>query len=111
MIIIPYVCAEFHDKYGIVLGKIRPGDLRTDIEVPDSIRQDPLFDMLVRDKSISIPTNRAELKQLENEPEQKIARAGRGRKASQRIQADPIPADEISDTNEEEVSDAKGEMQ
>ena len=111
MFVVPYVCAEFHDKHGIIIGRIVSADLQKYTELPDSIRQDPLYDMLLGDGSIVLPETKAEVKQLENDPEQKIARAGRGRKASQRIQADPIPADEISDTNEEEVSDAKGEMQ
>ena len=71
MLVVPYVCAEFHDRNGTVLHTIQPADLRGVTEVPDSIRQDPLFDMLVRDGSLRVPETKEELKQLENDPEAK----------------------------------------
>ncbi len=72
MLVVPYVCAEFHDRNGTVLHTIQPADLRGVTEVPDSIRQDPLFDMLVRDGSLRVPETKEELKQLENDPVQKV---------------------------------------
>ena len=71
MLIVAYVCAEFHDKTGTVIHRIRPADLRVATEAPEAIRQDPLFDMMVRDGSLRVPETKAELKKLENDPEPK----------------------------------------
>ena len=69
MTIVPYVCAEFHDKDGTVLYSVKPHQLGVMLfDAPESIRQDPLFDMLVADGSFRIPQNEAEKKQLENDP-------------------------------------------
>ena len=71
MLIVPYACAEFHDKSGAVIHTIRPADLRLVSEAPEAIRQDPLFDMMVRDGSLQVPETKAEVKKLENDPVQK----------------------------------------
>ena len=71
MLILSRVCAEFHDKSGAVLFAIRPADRMSFIEAPESIRQDPLFDMLLRDGSLETPTSKADQKKLENDPEKK----------------------------------------
>ena len=68
MLIIPYVCAEFHDKTGAVIHKIRPEDLRIATKAPEAIRQDPLFAMMVSDGSLKVPETKSELKKLENDP-------------------------------------------
>ena len=71
MLILSRVCAEFHDKSGTVLFAIRPADRMNFLEAPESIRQDPLFDMLVKDGSLETPGTKAEQKKLENDPEKK----------------------------------------
>lgn len=71
MLIVAYVCAEFHDKTGTVIHRIRLADLRVATEAPEAIRQDPLFDMMVRDGSLRVPETKAEVKKLENDPEPK----------------------------------------
>ena len=72
MTIVPHVCAEFHDRDGTVLYRIKPNQLRAIIvDAPESIRQDPLFDMLVSDRSLEVVTDRQQLKRLENDPEPK----------------------------------------
>ena len=71
MMIVAFACAEFHDKSGAVIHTIRPEDLRIVTEAPEAIRQDPLFDMMVRDGSLRVPETKAELKKLENDPEPK----------------------------------------
>ena len=68
MLIIPYVCAQFHDAAGNPGYRITPDMLRTFQEAPDSVREDLLFDMLVRDGSIRIPETAAQRKQLEQDP-------------------------------------------
>ena len=75
MLILSRVCAEFHDKSGAVLFAIRPADRMSFIEAPESIRQDPLFDMLLSDGSLETPTSKADQKKLENDPEKKPEKA------------------------------------
>ena len=75
MIMIPFVCADFHDDKGNVLYSIKPADLRMVQDAPESIRQDPLFGMLVREGSLRVPESKEELKLLENEPKQKAPAA------------------------------------
>ena len=72
MILVPYVCAEFHDNTGAVLYTVRPNQLQTLIEVPDAVRQDPLFEMLVHDGTIQVPETKAQKKVLENDPTSKL---------------------------------------
>lgn len=72
MLIVAYVCAEFHDKNGTVIHRIRPEDLRVVTEAPEAIRQDPLFDLLVREGSLKVPDTKTEVKKLENDPEPKV---------------------------------------
>ena len=73
MLIVPFVCAEFHDRSGQAIYSIRANQLMTIVEVPDAIRQDPLYDLLVADQSIRVPENGEELKRLENDPLAKSA--------------------------------------
>ena len=69
MLLLSRVCAEFHDKSGAVLFTVTPRMRLTFQEAPESIRQDPLFTMLLNDHSIEVADNTARKKQLENNPE------------------------------------------
>lgn len=68
MLIIPYVCADFHDKKGNPIFRITADMLRTMQDVPEAIKQDLLFDMLVQDGSIKTPETVAQRKLLEQDP-------------------------------------------
>ena len=68
MLIIPYVCADFRDKNGNPIFRITADMLRTMQDVPEAIKQDILFDMLVRDGSIKTPETVAQRKLLEQDP-------------------------------------------
>ena len=68
MLMMSRVCAEFHDRNGAVLFTIKPADLNRFLDAPESIRQDPLFDMLIHDGSIQATVTPAEKKILENNP-------------------------------------------
>ena len=68
MLIIPYVCADFRDKKGNPIFRITADMLRTIQTVPDAIKQDLLFDMLVADGSIKTPETVAQRKLLEQDP-------------------------------------------
>ena len=68
MRIIPYVCAEFHDRNRMLLCRIRPSDLRVLRDIPDAVKQDPLFDLLVGDGSIKVIYTSAEERAAEANP-------------------------------------------
>ena len=68
MLIIPYVCAEFRDRNGNRIHRITPEMRGCLTEVPDAVRQDLLFDMLVADGSIKVPQNESQKKVLEQDP-------------------------------------------
>ena len=68
MLIISRVCAEFHDKKGTPLFNVTPAMRNLVTEAPESIRQDPLFDMLIQDGSLEAVTNIAQRQRLENDP-------------------------------------------
>ena len=71
MLLLSRVCAEFRDRAGAVLFTVTPQMRLTFQEAPESICQDPLFDMLLRDHSIEVAEEPARRKQLENDPEKK----------------------------------------
>ena len=77
MLIIPYVCAEFHDRSGTVIHRITPTMRGTMVEVPESIKQDVLFTMLVKDGSIKTPETSAQKKTLEKDPMVGVTAEGR----------------------------------
>ena len=76
MMILSRVCAEFHDGEGRILFRIRPSAIQTFQEAPDAIRQDPLFDLLVREGSLeaAVASTRAERTEAEKKmnPEKKV---------------------------------------
>ena len=81
MLVVPFVCAEFHDPSGKVIHRIRAHELRNIVTVPDAIMQDPLFAMMVEDGSLKAPENKLELKALENDPDAEVGKVGKPAKA------------------------------
>ena len=69
MLILSRVCAEFHDRSGAAVFTVTPSMRLTFVEAPESIREDPLFQMLINDRSIEVSDNIVRKKQLENDPE------------------------------------------
>ena len=69
MLILSRVCAEFRDRSGTVIYRVTPDTRLTFREAPEAIRQDPLFAMLLNDRSIEVADDGARRKQLENDPE------------------------------------------
>ncbi len=68
MLILARVCADFYDKNRNLLHRITPRDLNLFQDAPESIRQDPLFQMLVDDGSIKFPADAAKDRALEQDP-------------------------------------------
>ena len=69
MYILSRVCAEFHDRQGNPIHRITRADLYRFTEVPDAVRDDLLFGLLVGDGSIELsPNTLADLKRIESDP-------------------------------------------
>ena len=69
MLLLSRVCAEFHDRTGDAVFTVTPRSRLTFVEAPESIREDPLFEMLLNDRSIEVTEEKSRRKQLENDPE------------------------------------------
>jgi hypothetical protein len=68
MLILSRVCADFYDKRSNLLFRLTRNDLGLFVDAPESIKQDPLFQMLVSDGSIKFPEDAKTNKALENDP-------------------------------------------
>ena len=68
MLILARVCADFYDKKRNLIHRITQRDLGVFRDVPESIQQDPLFQMLVDDGSIKYPADAAKDRALEQDP-------------------------------------------
>ena len=68
MLILSRVCAEFRDRNGTIIHRVTPETRLTFQEAPEAIREDPLFRMLLDDRSIEVSDNGPRKKQLENDP-------------------------------------------
>ena len=68
MLILSRVCADFYDRRNTLLFRISPQDLGLFVDAPESIREDPLFRMLVDDGSIKFPEDAKSNRALENDP-------------------------------------------
>lgn len=73
MLLLSRVCAEFRDRSGAVLFTFTPQTRLTFQEAPEAIRDDPLFTMLLNDRSIEVSDSGPRQKQLENDPEKPAA--------------------------------------
>ena len=69
MLILSRVCVQFHDKQGAPIFRITPANRLTFVEAPEAIRQDPLFALLVAERSLEVAQSVSQKKALENDPE------------------------------------------
>ena len=79
MLILSRVCADFRDRKGELVHRVTPLNRLTFHEAPESIREDPLFQMLVNEGSLEAAVSPAEKKQLEADPLEGSDAAGRKR--------------------------------
>ena len=77
MLVLSRVCAEFHDHTGAVVYRVTPETRLTFREAPESIREDPLFRMLINDGSLEATVSAERQKQLEADPLDGTDAAGR----------------------------------
>ena len=68
MLIISRVCAEFKNKVGEIVYRVKPSDLGLIREAPEAIREDVLFGLLVSDGSLEAVESVSRRKTLENDP-------------------------------------------
>ncbi len=87
MLVVPFACAEFHDKSGNVIHRIHAHELRNITEVPDAIVQDPLYALMVEEGSLKAPESKIDLKALENDPDAAIAKAEKRTKTAKTAKA------------------------
>ena len=88
MLILPRVCAEFRNPRGDVIFTVPPSARLQVQEAPDEIRQDPLFDMLIAERSLEAVVSAAQQRKLENDPAAGADAAGR--------KADPVAPDALA---------------
>ena len=82
MLILSRVCAEFRDHTGAVVHRVTPESRLTFREAPDSIREDPLFRMLVNEGALEAVFTADQKKILEADPLKDTDAAGRKTPAS-----------------------------
>ena len=87
MLVVPFACAEFHDKSGNVIHRIHAHELRNITEVPDTIVQDPLYALMVEEGSLKAPESKIDLKALENNPDAVIAKGESNAKTAKAAKA------------------------
>ena len=103
MLVVPFACAEFHDKSGNVIHRIHAHELRNITPVPDAIKQDPLYALMVEEGSLKAPESKIDLKALENDPEAKLEKPA---KAAKTAKAEKTPKAEKPEKAESESSSA-----
>jgi len=79
MLILSRVCAEFRDRTGAVVYRVTPQTRLTFQEAPESIRDDPLFTLLLQERSIEAGVTPVRKKELEADPLKEADAAGRKR--------------------------------
>ena len=79
MLILSRVCADFHNRKGELVHRVTPAARLTFHEAPESIREDPLFQMLVDEGSLEAAATPVRKKQLEADPLEGADASGRRR--------------------------------
>ena len=114
MLILSRVCADFYDKRRNRLFRITHQDLGLFLDAPDSIRQDPLFQMLVDDGSIKFPEDAKSNKVLENDPYAGADASGKETKTtkpkttkSKTVKSEPKPESQVDPNPADQPADAE----
>ena len=68
MMILSRVCAQFHNTRGETLLTVTPAMRNIFTDAPETIREDPLFNLLVADGSMEVAVTAGRKKLLENDP-------------------------------------------
>ena len=76
MLILSRVCVDFHNKKGELVHRVNAANRLTFHEAPDSIQEDPIFQMLVNDGSLEAGVTAARKRTLESDPTAGTTAAG-----------------------------------
>ena len=68
MLILSRVCADFHDAHGNIVYSVTTATRNTFQHAPETIQEDPLFDLLIKEGSLEAGITQARQKQMENDP-------------------------------------------
>ena len=79
MLILSRVCADFYNRKGELVHRITPANRLTFHEAPETIREDPLFRMLLDEGALEASVTPVQQKQLEDDPAEGTDAAGRKR--------------------------------
>ena len=80
MIILSHVAVEFHDIHGTPVFSVSKEQRKILMEAPEEIREDPIFEDLVKDGSLIVTENAQERKELEYDPTAGITAEGKAEK-------------------------------
>lgn len=83
-LMICYVAADFVSPRGDIF-RITPDKIGVFVEAPGWVQNTLLFKMLVKDGSIKVGEQRAEIKKLENDPMEGIGADGKEEKPEEKI--------------------------
>ena len=101
MTIFAKVCCEFRDKHGKKILTIHPNETWRQMEAPDAIREDPLFQMLLQDKSLELVNGAEDLKRIEKGADTRASGEARAEKRTKQRSAAPA-AEESADREDAE---------
>ncbi len=93
MLIISRVCAVFKDRTGKEIHRVTPALRGLTHEAPDAIQEDRLFQMLLRDGSLSANLTPVQLKSAEKDPYVGISPDGKSILAKKEATEDKKPED------------------
>ena len=99
MLILSRVCADFHDRAGKVLFTIYPHQRYSFLDAPESIREDPLFGMLLADGSLEAVRSVEQLRTLESDSLADTTAEGKRKTPETEPTADVPTAKAVSDGN------------
>lgn len=97
MLILSRVCAEFRDGSGAVVFRVTPATRLSFQEAPESIREDPLFQLLLKDGSVEAVVSAESKKRLEAEPLKGTDPAGRRKAGREKAEK------ELTNTEKESI--------
>ena len=101
MLILSRVCVEFRDPRGTPIFRVTPADRLSLLEAPEAIREDPIFSLLVAERSLEVVTSEKQAKQLEGDPMQDADATGKRKPAKATKKKDApetgLAADEVTD--------------
>ena len=79
MLILSRVCADFYNHRGELVHRVTPANRLTFHEAPETIREDPLFQLLLNEGALEASVTPVQQKQLEADPLEGTDAAGRKR--------------------------------